>query len=32
VATSTSREFLPYLLSCIEGCFVGVFSSITDYG
>lgn len=31
IATGTAREFLPYLLSEIKGCFAGVFSSISDY-
>jgi putative hydrolase of the HAD superfamily len=31
LATGTAREFLPYLLSEIEECFAGVFSSISDY-
>ncbi len=31
IVTSTMADFLPYLLSEIEGCFVKVFSSISDY-
>lgn len=31
LATSTSREFLPYLLTGCEGYFQRVFSSISDY-
>jgi putative hydrolase of the HAD superfamily len=31
LATGTSREFLLYLLSEIDGCFVRVFSSVSDY-
>ena len=32
VTTGTAVEFLPYLLSEIEGCFVRIFSAISDYG
>ena len=32
VATSTAGEFLPYLLSEIKGCFIRIFSSVSDYG
>ena len=32
VATGTAREFLPYLLDGLDGQFVGIFSSISDYG
>jgi len=31
IITGTAVEFLPYLLSEIEGCFVKVFSSVSDY-
>ena len=31
VATGSSREFLPYLLTEIKGCFGRVFSSVSDY-
>ena len=32
LTTGTAKEFLPYLLPKIEGCFVRVFSSVSDYG
>ena len=32
VATGTAGEFLPYLVPRIEGCFVRIFSSVSDYG
>ena len=32
VVSSSTREFLPYLLAKIEGYFVRVFSSVSDYG
>jgi len=32
VATGTAGEFLPYLLPKIKGCFIRVFSSVSDYG
>jgi len=32
VVTGTAGEFLPYLLSRIKGCFVRIFSSVSDYG
>jgi len=32
LTTGTAEEFLPYLLPKIEGCFVRVFSSVSDYG
>jgi len=31
VSTNTAEEFLPYLLSGIKGCFVRIFSSVSDY-
>ena len=31
VATGTAGEFLPYLLSRIKGCFIRIFSSVSDY-
>jgi len=31
VATGTAREFLPYLLDGLDGHFVRIFSSISDY-
>jgi len=31
IATGTAGEFLPYLLSEIKGCFVRIFSSVSDY-
>ncbi|MFC2022656.1 HAD family hydrolase [Chloroflexota bacterium] len=32
IATGTAREFLPYLLDGLDGYFVKVFSSVSDYG
>jgi len=32
VTTGTAGEFLSYLLSKIKGCFVRVFSSVSEYG
>jgi len=32
IATGTAGEFLPHLLSKIKGCFIRVFSSVSDYG
>ena len=32
VATGAAREFLPYLLDGLDGHFVRIFSSISDYG
>jgi FMN phosphatase YigB (HAD superfamily) len=31
IATGTAGEFLPYLVSKIKGCFIRIFSSVSDY-